>query len=124
MSLRVAALILPLLANAPLPGAQARPLVILSPDQLAQQGSSLSAAAAQELEAQLEKNPEDLAARAKLLGYYWYQWMRPGEVVAKAARRRHILWLIEHHPESPVIGLEEAALSESGNALVDTEGYR
>jgi hypothetical protein len=119
MSLRGVILALPLLV-----GAQTRPVTILSPEQLVQQGANLSRGAALELEAQLEKNPEDLTARAKLLGYYWYQWMQPGEAAAKAARRRHVLWLIEHHPESPVTGLEEAALSETGNALIDPEGYK
>src|SRR5438067_306546 len=124
MSLRRAALIVLLLLHSQLPGAQIRPLAVLSPEQLAQQGAKLSSAAAQELEAQIEKNPEDLTARAKLLGYYWYQWMQPGEAAAKAARRRHILWLIEHHPDSPVTGLEEAGISETGNALLDPEGYQ
>src|SRR3954465_15703391 len=78
-----------------------------SPDQQVQQGARMSSATAQELESQLEKNPEDLAARAKLIGYYYYQWMRPGEAAAKAARRKHTLWLIEHHPEAPVTGLSE-----------------
>jgi hypothetical protein len=116
------ALALPVVVS--LCGAQTRPLTILSPEQLVQQGANINRAAALELEAQLEKNPEDLTARAKLLGYYWYQWMQPGEAAAKAARRRHILWLIEHHPDASVTGLEEAALSETGNALVDPEGYQ
>ena len=124
MSLRDAAMVLLVLANLPPAGAQTRTLTILSPEQLVQQGANLSQAAAQALEAQLEKNPEDLTARAKLLGYYWYGWMKPGEAAAKAARRRHILWLIEHHPDSPVTGLEEAAIVESGNSLVDPEGYQ
>jgi len=124
MSLRCVALALPLLAALPLPGAQARPLTILSPEQMVQQGANISRAAASELEAQLEKNPDDLTARAKLLGYYWYQWMQPGEAASKAARRRHILWLIEHHPDSPVTGLEEAAISETGKSLTDPEGYQ
>src|SRR5256885_16976573 len=119
MSLRHVILALPLLA-----GAQTRPVTVLSPEQMVQQGANLSRGAAQELEAQLEKNPEDLTARAKLLGYYWYQWMQPGEAAAKAARRRHILWLIEHHPDSPVVGIEEAVLSDAGNSLVDPEGYQ
>jgi len=123
MSLRYAALALFFSPILPLFGAQARPVPILSPEQLVRQGANLSPAAAQELEAQLSTNPEDLNARAKLLGYYWYQWMRPGEEAAKAARRRHILWLIDHHPDSPVTGLEEAAISELGNSLVDPEGY-
>ena len=124
MSLRCAAMAVPLLVSLPLCGAQTRPLAILSPEQLVQQGANLSRGAAQQLEAQLEKNPEDLNARAQLLGYYWYQWMQPGEAAAKAARRRHVLWLIEHHPDSPVTGLEEAAISETGNSLIDPEGYQ
>src|SRR5436309_9906146 len=124
MSLRCAAMAVPLLVSLPQCGARTRPLAILSPGQLTQQGAKLSSAAAQEREAQIEKNPEDLTARAKLLGYYWYQWMQPGEAAAKAARRRHILWLIEHHPDSPVTGLEEAAISETGNSLIDPEGYQ
>src|SRR5260370_17919444 len=119
MRLRGVILALPLLV-----GAQTRQVKILSPEQLVQQGANLSRSAAQELEAQLEKNPEDLTARAKLLGYYWYQWMQPGEAATKAARHRHILWLIEHHPDSPVTGLEEAAIAETGNALLDPEGYQ
>jgi len=124
MSLRCLALAFPLLVNLPLFCAQTRPLTILSPEQLVQQGANLSRGGALELEAGLEKNPEDLNARAKLLGYYWYQWMQPGEAAAKAARRRHILWLIEHHPDSPVTGLEEASIAERGNSLIDPEGYQ
>jgi hypothetical protein len=124
MSLRCLALAFPLLVSLPLFGAQTRPLTILSPEQLVQQGANLSRGGALELEAGLEKNPEDLNARAKLLGYYWYQWMQPGEAASKAARRRHILWLIEHHPDSPVTGLEEASIVERGNSLTDPEGYQ
>src|SRR5262245_3135853 len=118
------ALLLPLLLNLPLSGAQTRTLTFQSPEQLVQQGANITLAAAQELEAQLEKNPEDLNARAKLLGFYWYQWMRPGEEAARAARRRHILWLIQHHPDSAVTGLEEASIAEAGNSLIDPEGYQ
>src|SRR5437899_13097760 len=117
MSLRGVLLALPLLA-----GAQTRPVTILSPEQMVQQGANLSRGAAQELEAQLEKNPEDLTARAKLLGYYWYQWMQPGEAAAKAARPRHVLWLIQHHPESPVTGLEEAAIAATDGEVIHPGG--
>jgi len=116
---------MPWLASLPLcAGQTTRPLVIQSPEQLVQQGANISRAAAAALEEQVEKTPEDLNARAKLLGYYWYQWMLPGEAAAKAARRRHILWLIEHHPDSPITGLEEAALSEKSGAMTDAEGYQ
>src|SRR5690242_4533675 len=98
MSFRRLAWTLPWLVSLPLSAAQtARPVPLVSPEQLVQQGANISRATAAELEAQVERNPEDLNARAKLLGYYWYQWMLPGEAAAKASRRRHILWLIEHH---------------------------
>ena len=123
MSFRHVALALPCLLNLALYGAQPRGLTILQPQQLMQEGSSLGPGAAQELEAQIEKNPEDLASRSKLIGYYYYQWMQPGEEAAKAGRRRHILWLIEHHPDSPVLNLAEVPIEEHGNSLADPEGY-
>ena len=52
------------------------------------------------LEAALQKNPEDLEARGKLLTFYRFggpkgtPWNE-----AVSARRRHILWMIEHHPD-------------------------
>jgi hypothetical protein len=39
------------------------------------------------------------------------------------ARRRHILWLIAHHPESELAELSEATIDRSGHALADPEGY-
>jgi hypothetical protein len=124
MSLRDAVLALPLLLTVPLLGAQAHTLTFLQPQQLMEQGSNLGPAAAQELEAQIEKNPEDLSARTKLIGYYYYQWMQPGEEGAKAGRRKHILWLIEHHPDSPILNLAEIPIEETGNSLADPEGYK
>src|SRR6266478_5155459 len=124
MSLRDAALALPFLMSLPLWGAQARTLTLFQPQQLMEQGSHLGPAAAQELEAQIEKNPEDLTARTKLIGYYYYQWMQPGEEAAKAGRRKHILWLIEHHPDSPILNLAEIPIEEAGNSLADPEAYK
>src|SRR5580700_8226148 len=121
MRLRFAALAFSLLLNL---GAQIRGLPIMQPEQWMEKGAELSPDAAQALETQLEKTPDDLAARAQLLGFYYYQWMKPGEAASRAARRRHILWLIENHPESPVLGLAEAPIEETGNSLADAEGYR
>jgi hypothetical protein len=104
--------------------AQTHTLPILQPEQLMERGANLGSDAAEALEAQLEKSPEDVAARAQLLGFYYYQWMKPGEAAARAARRRHILWLIEHHPESPVLALAEVPIEETGNSLADPEGYK
>lgn len=112
------------LAQLPLWCAQAVPLNFEPPEQIMRRGAKLGAGQAQELEAELEKNPDDLAARAKLLGYYYYEWMLPGEAAAKSSRRRHVLWLIERHPDSPVTGLDEAAIDQNGDNMADPEGYQ
>jgi len=65
--------------------------------QLLAEGSKLSPAQAQQLEEQLNRDPEDLAARGKLISYYFSsapQQQQP--------RLNHIFWLIEHHPESDI----------------------
>ena len=121
MSFRLAPA-LSLLLHLPLVAAQTIMLNV-GAEQLVQQGAKLNPAVAQELEATIEKNPNDLNARAKLIGYYYYQWMKPGEAAAKAARRRHILWLIENQPEAPLTGLSEAVLDRGDNSLSDEEGY-
>src|SRR5262249_46716005 len=64
------------------------------------EAQTMDSAEAAQLEAQLVRNPEDMDAQKKLV-YYYARDSRsklPPEDVA--ARRRHILWLIEHHPES------------------------
>ncbi|PYT35874.1 MAG: hypothetical protein DMG58_00910 [Acidobacteria bacterium] len=63
--------------------------------QLLTEGSKLSAAEAQDLEQQLVRDPEDIAARAKLISYYsWHAVSHP--------RLEHIFWFIERHPESEI----------------------
>lgn len=114
----------PLLVTSSLYGAQAPSFNIYQPQQSMEQGANITPDAARELESQLDKNPEDLVARAKLIGYYYYQWMKPGEAAARAARRKHILWLIEHHPDSPVLNLAEVSIEETGNSLADPDTYQ
>ena len=99
----------------------ARPTFSL--EQHVQLGGSMTPAAAGQIEAQLEKNPHDILARAKLLGYYYYQWMQVGERDAKAARQRHIIWTIQHQSDSPLAGLYEATIDPRGHSLADAEGY-
>jgi hypothetical protein len=92
--------------------------------QLARQGYALSLAEAEGLESLLKNSPDDLAARTKILGFYF----RGGAVrlygrdATIAGRRRHILWLIEHHPESEVVALSEATIDRAGHALADKAG--
>ena len=90
----------------------------------AYQGRQLTAEAARSLEDQLNNNPEDLDARARLLGYYFTMAKsRIGVEATVIARRRHILWLIEHHPESQLAGLPEVTLDIAGHDLADPDGY-
>jgi hypothetical protein len=112
-----------LLAALPLCSAQTHGLSYQQPEQIMEQGANIGAAEAHSLEAQLEKSPHDLIARTKLLGYYYYAWMQPGEEAARAARRKHILWLIENHPESPILALAEVTIEDRGNSLADPDGY-
>jgi beta-lactamase regulating signal transducer with metallopeptidase domain len=89
-----------------------------------------------DLEAVVKKNPEDLAALKKLLIFYapvkikiGDSWMPRcaavvGEKECVAARRAHILWLIEHHPESDLTGSWGARIfATSVDPLPDPVGY-
>jgi hypothetical protein len=58
-------------------------------------GWHTSPAEAAELELQLASHPQDVAARTRLISYYYQQ------MIAEP-RTRHILWLIENHPEAEV----------------------
>ena len=54
-----------------------------------------------ELETQIAKNPEDLDARKRLLTFYQQSGQRlMGWNAMLAARRPHVLYMIEHHPET------------------------
>jgi hypothetical protein len=93
--------------------------------QLARQGYALSQAEAEGLESLLKNIPDDLAARTKILGFYFRGGaMRLyGRDATIEARRRHILWLIEHHPESEVVALSETTIDPAGHGLADKAGY-
>ena len=58
------------------------------------------------MEKTLQTNPEDLAARGRLLAYYY----RRPEDASRQFRLRHIAWLIGHHPDSPILYDEAATL--------------
>ncbi len=80
-----------------------------------------------ELEASLRRNPEDLETRGRLLAFYWSALgggdERAGEA-ATAARQRHILWLIQNHPESELAGSVEARIFlTGGDSFTDPAGY-
>lgn len=102
-------------------GQQSRPPTYAS---IAREGYRLTKVEAEALETALASNPDDLATRAKLLGFY-FRGAVPlyGPETTIAARRRHILWLIEYHPGSEVSQLSEATIDAAGTALADEDGY-
>jgi hypothetical protein len=59
------------------------------------QGWKTTPAEAAQLELQLARHPQDVAARTRLISYYYQQMIA-------ARRARHVLWLIENHPEAEV----------------------
>ena len=91
---------------------------------LAREGQRLSAEQVKALEVRLEITPDDLPARARLLGYYFATAIKvAGPEATRAARRRHILWVIAHHPESDLTTLSEFTIDRAGHALADADGY-
>jgi beta-lactamase regulating signal transducer with metallopeptidase domain len=90
------------------------------------------------LEAALKTNPEDLGTLRKLLTFYapvkvkapdgtWSATCAQvvGESACVEARRTHILWLIEHHPEDELAGDWGARIfiNRAIDPLADPQGY-
>jgi len=72
------------------------------------------------LERLLEQNPEDMATRDKLITFYRWRGANRHPQDWKdniVARRRHVLWLIEHHPDSEQLTRVRVFKSE------DPDGY-
>jgi len=92
---------------------------------LARDGHALSRGDAEGLESLLNNSPDDIAARIKVLGFYFRGAAMTflGHDATVEARRRHILWLIEHHPESEATDLSEATIDPAGHSLADPIGY-
>jgi hypothetical protein len=67
--------------------------------ELLNKGKALSASDAMKLEARAERKPQDEEARIELLSYYATAPAGADLAGVRAARARHILWLIEHDPK-------------------------
>jgi len=79
-------------------------------------GNKLTAAQAEEIEAHLRTDPEDIEARAKVVAYYFLNAIRQ-------PRLNHIFWLIEHHPENEVARMYSVAISPEATVLNDESDY-
>ena len=83
-----------------------------------QQAQAMTLEEAGTLERALEQNPEDMVAREKLLTFYrWTGKNQQPWNANVAARRRHALWLIRHHPDSDLVWSVRLSKRE------DPEGY-
>ena len=82
--------------------------------QEAHKGWDLTAAEAAELERRLAANPEDLSARAQLLGYYFRN--RRTDPSRKAG---HVLWFIRNAPEAKVLEGPEGQIMP----MLNPEGF-
>jgi thiol-disulfide isomerase/thioredoxin len=79
---------------------------------------------AQALEARVESNPNDAAARAQLI--FFYGRSRPAAMTAETVRplrRNHILWMIENHPEHPALGDGAGIIDKTGTPLADPDAW-
>jgi tetratricopeptide (TPR) repeat protein len=88
------------------------------PHRLAIAGEDLSAEAARELQLHVQAAPDDVDARTKLLGYYSRRAFTSKE--ARASRQQHVLWLIRHRPDAPILATPWAQL----DAQLDGAAYR
>jgi len=96
--------------------------------ELLKSGRALPAARVLELEGALTKNPEIAEARIELLAYYTARPAGMDLDAIKAARLRHILWIIKNEPKTG-LGLFAPATSVyrincMGDELADAAGYR
>jgi hypothetical protein len=88
------------------------------------EGDNLTKEQAAALEASLAKTPDDLESRTQLLAYYFSPASQPiGTEARILARRCHILWLIQNHPDLPLLMEPQASLDPTSQSLADAEGY-
>ena len=90
-----------------------------------QQGRKLSAKDASKIEAKLESKPGNVLDRVRLVAFYTVAPEAPVPEEAIKARRRHLLWMAEHEPESWLWSQRSygSAVYLKGHRLADPDGY-
>jgi len=83
----------------------------------------ITAEDAKALEEGLKANPDNRAAREKLITYYFRANLMSRAPGLEERREQHIFWLIEHHPDSELAGSPEAGIQPVGLSG-STEGYQ
>jgi len=77
-------------------------------------GEPITAQDVKVLEDGLAKNPDNLAARSKLIEYYFQAGLESHSPDIEEKRQSQIFWVIEHHPEAKISGSPEAAIMPIG----------
>ena len=90
-----------------------------------QQGRKLSAKEASKIEAKLESKPGNVPDRVRLVAFYTLAPDAPPPEEAIKARRRHLLWMAEHEPESWLWSQRSygSAVYVKGDRLADPDGF-
>jgi len=89
------------------------------------QGHKLKAKEAAKLESKLAAKPENALDRVRLIAFYTFSPESPPPDEAAKGRRRHLLWLAEHEPESELWSQWSYGFSVyvKGDSLSDPEGF-
>lgn len=93
---------------------------------LLREGEQLSSTAAVELENKVGKKPNDLENRLRLLSYYAGQGGSDDAPKIRAARARHILWLIQNEPNAAVfdVATRVYAIQPNGGPFADIAEFQ
>jgi hypothetical protein len=75
------------------------------------------------LEKGLNTDPDNLAVREQLIGYYFEEMPTSRKPELEEKREQHVFWPIEHHPDSELAGSPEAGIMPMGFSG-STEGYQ
>jgi Gram-negative bacterial TonB protein C-terminal len=90
-----------------------------------EQGRKLNASEAAKLENKLAKKPQDTLDRIRLIAFYTLAPESPAPETAIVARRKHLLWMAEHQPDSRFWSQWPygSAVYVKGDRLADAEGF-
>src|SRR3982751_2265855 len=61
----------------------------------------------------LQRNPDDLDLRLRLVGYYFQLVLqKKADATTENRRNAHVLWLVEHRPDAAILGMREGPLRD------------
>lgn len=85
----------------------------------------MSASGAEKLEAKLSSKPEDIPGHIRLIAFYTFAPEAPAPQKSVIGRRKHLLWMAEHEPESWLWSQRSyaAAVYVKGDRLADPDGF-